>query len=131
MNGYISDKLTFSNALLTSPKYPRKLESFKVVGSDAHYFMDDLFQMILLNLHHMEKVQIRIIGSQYNNNEDWNNKSIDNLYYSYHHKQFKKQRFLLSYIKEELHGNYFREFYVARVKYGSLKQALSNEDFYI
>ena len=62
MNGYISDKLTFSNALHTSPKYPRKLESFKVAGTDAHYFIDDLFQMILLNLH-MEKVQIRIIES--------------------------------------------------------------------
>ena len=30
MNGYISDKLTFTNALHASTKYPRKLESFKV-----------------------------------------------------------------------------------------------------
>ena len=88
--------------------------------------MDDLFQMILLNLHHMEKVQIRIIESQYNNNEDWNNKSIDNLYYSYHHKNFKKQRFLVSHLKEKTHVNYFRSFYKARVKYGILKKALED-----
>ena len=127
MNGYISDKLTFTNALHTSIKYPRKLESFKVVGTGAHYFMDDLFQMILLNLHHMEKVQIRIIGSQYNNNEDWNNKSsIDNLYYSYHHKQFNKQRLLVSHLKEETHINYFRSFYKARVKYDNLTEVLED-----
>ena len=126
MNGYISDKLTFTNAQHVSPKYPRKLESFKVVGSYSHYFMDDLFQMILLNLHHMEKVQIRIIESQYNNNEDWNNKSIDNLYYSYNHKNFKKQRFLVSHLKEETHVNYFRSFCEARVKYNRLKKELEN-----
>ena len=125
MNGYISDKLTFTNALNASPKYPRKLESFKVVGTDAHYFMDDLFQMILLNLH-TNKIQIRIIKSQYNNSEDWNNKSTDNLYYSYHHKDFKKQRFLLSHLKEETNSDYFREFYGARIKYNSLKKALED-----
>ena len=128
MNGYISDKLTFTNALHTSSKYPRKLESFKVVGTDAHYFMDDLFRMILLNLHHMDKIQIRIIESKYNNNEDFGIKSTDNLYYSYHHKNFKKQRFLVSHLKEETHVNYFRSFYEARIKYNSLKKALSNED---
>ena len=125
MNGYVSDKLTFTNALHTSQKYPRKLESFKVAGSDAHYFIDDLFQMILLNLH-TNKIQIRIIESNYNNSEDLNTKSIDNLYYSYHHKNFKKQRFLVSHLKEETHVNYFRSFYEARVKYGILKQALED-----
>lgn len=122
--GYISNSLTFTNALHQSPKYPRKLESFNVSNSDAHYFMDDLFQMILLNLLHIDKIQIRIIESEYNNNEDWSIKSTNNLYYSYHHKKFKKQRFLLSHLKEETSVNYFRDFYGARVKYGSLKQAL-------
>ena len=127
MNGYISDKLTFTNALHARPKYPRKLESFKVSNSDAHYLMDDLFQMILLNLNLvMDKIQIRIIESKYNNNEDWNNKSIDNLYYSYRHKQFKNQRFLLSHLKEETDANYFRDFYGARLKYGILKKALED-----
>ena len=127
MNGYISNKLTFTNAQHPSPKYPRKLESFKVAGSNAHYFMDDLFQMILLNLH-MDKIEIRIIESKYNTNtiEDFNMRQDDDLYYSYHHKQFNKQRFLLSHLKEETNVNYFREFYGARVKYSNLKKALED-----
>ena len=120
--GYISDKLTFTNALHRSTKYPRKLESFNVSNSDAHYFMDDLFQMILLN-NDIKKLQIRIVESEYNNSEDWNTKSEDNLYYSYHHKDFKKQRFLLSHLKEETNSDYFREFYGARIKYSNLKKA--------
>ena len=126
MNGYISDKLTFTNALHRSTKYPRKLESFNVSNSDAHYFMDDLFQMILLNLSHIDKIQIRIIESAYNNSEDWNTKSTDNLYYSYHHKDFKKQRFLLSHLKKETNSDYFREFYGARIKCNSLRKALED-----
>ena len=126
MNGYISDKLTFTNALHRSTKYPRKLESFNVSNSDAHYFMDDLFQMTLLNLLHIDKIQIRIIESAYNNSEDWNTKSEDNLYYYCHHKDFMKQRFLLQHLKEETSVNYFREFYGARVKYCNLKKALED-----
>ena len=49
MNGYISDKLTFTNALHPSQKYPRKLESFRIATTNAHYFIDDLFNMILLH----------------------------------------------------------------------------------
>lgn len=128
MNGYISNSLTFTNALHQSPKYPRKLESFNVSSYGEYYFMDDLFQMILLNLSHIDKIQIRIIESKYNNNEDWSIKSTNNLYYSYHHKKFKKQRFLLSHLEEETSVNYFRDFYGARVKYDLLKQVLSNED---
>ena len=55
-----------------------------------------------------------------------NIKSEDNLYYSYHHKDFKKQRFLLSHLKEETNYNYCREFYGARIKYNSLKKALED-----
>ena len=125
MNGYMSDKLTFTNGLYPSPKYKKKLESFRIATTDAHYFIDDLFNMILLNIY-IPKLQIRIVESEYNNSEDWNTKTEDNLYYSYHHKDFKKQRFLLSHIKEETNSNYFREFYGARIKYNSLKKALED-----
>ena len=125
MNGYISDKLTFTNGLYPSPKYKKKLESFRIATTDAHYFIDDLFNMILLNIY-TQKLKIRIVESAYNNSEDWNTKSEDNLYYSYHHKDFKKQRFLLSHLKEETNSDYFREFYGARIKYNSLKKALED-----
>ena len=125
MNGYMSNKLTFTNGLHRSPKYKKKLESFRIATTDAHYFIDDLFNMILLNIY-IPKLQIRIVESEYNNSEDWNTKSEDNLYYSYHHKDFKKQRFLLSHLKEETNSNYFREFYGARIKYNSLKKALED-----
>lgn len=125
MNGYISDKLTFTSALHQSQKYKKKLESFRIATTSAHYFIDDLFNMILLN-ENIQKLQIRIVGSAYNNSEDWNTKSEDNLYYSYHHKDFKKQRFLLSHLKEETNYNYCREFYGARIKYNSLKKALED-----
>lgn len=125
MNGYMSNKLTFTNGLYRSPKYKKKLESFRIATTDAHYFIDDLFNMILLNKN-LQKLQIRIVESEYNNSEDWNTKSEDNLYYSYHHKDFKKQRFLLSHLKEETNSNYFREFYGARIKYNSLKKALED-----
>lgn len=125
MNGYMSDKLTFTNGLYPSPKYKKKLESFRIATTDAHYFIDDLFNMILLNKN-LQKLKIRIVESEYNNSEDWNTKSEDNLYYSYHHKDFKKQRFLLSHLKEETNSNYFREFYGARIKYNSLKKALED-----
>ncbi len=125
MNGYISDKLTFTNGLYPSPKYKKKLESFRIATTDAHYFIDDLFNMILLN-NDIKKLQIRIVESKYKNSEDWNTKSEDNLYYSYHHKDFKKQRFLLSHLKEETNSDYFREFYGARIKYNSLKKALED-----
>ena len=45
----MSDKLTFTNGLYPSPKYKKKLESFRIATTDAHYFIDDLFNMILLN----------------------------------------------------------------------------------
>ena len=125
MNGYMSNKLTFTNGLYRSPKYKKKLESFRIATADAHYLIDDLFNMILLNIY-IPKLQIRIVESEYNNSEDWNTKTEDNLYYSYHHKDFKKQRFLLSHIKEETNSNYFREFYGARIKYNSLKKALED-----
>lgn len=125
MNGYMSNKLTFTNGLHQSPKYKKKLESFRIAATDAHYFIDDLFNMILLNIY-IPKLQIRIVESKYKNSEDWNTKSEDNLYYSYHHKDFKKQRFLLSHLKEETNSNYFREFYGARIKYNSLKKALED-----
>ena len=125
MNGYMSNKLTFTNGLYRSPKYKKKLESFRIATTAAHYFIDDLFNMILLNKN-LQKLQIRIVESEYNNSEDWNTKSEDNLYYSYHHKDFKKQRFLLSHLKEETNSNYFREFYGARIKYNSLKKALED-----
>ena len=125
MNGYISDKLTFTNSLHQSQKYKQKLESFRIATTDAHYFIDDLFNMIFLN-NDIQKLQIRIVESEYNNSEDWNTKTEDNLYYSYHHKDFKKQRFLLSHLKEETNSNYFREFYGARIKYSNLKKALED-----
>ena len=125
MNGYISDKLTFTNALHQSQKYKQKLESFRIATTHPHYFIDDLFNMILLNIY-IQKLKIRIVESAYNNSEYWNTKSEDNLYYSYHHKDFKKQRFLLSHLKEETNSNYFREFYGARIKYNSLKKALKD-----
>ena len=125
MNGYMSDKLTFTNTLHQNQKYKQKLESFRIATIDAHYFIDDLFNMILLNKN-LQKLQIRIVESEYNNSEDWNTKSEDNLYYSYHHKDFKTQRFLLSHLKEETNSNYFREFYGARIKYNSLKKALED-----
>ena len=121
MNGYISDKLTFTNALHQSPKYQRKLESYTISNTNPNYFIDDLFQMILLNTH-MEKVQIRIVESAYYSSEYWNTKSTDNLYYSYLNKDFKKQRFLLSHLKEEAKD--FREFYGARKKGNRLKKHL-------
>ncbi len=125
MNGYMSDKLTFTNGLYPSPKYKKKLESFRIATTNAHYFIDDLFNMILLN-NDIKKLKIRIVESAYHNSEDWNTKSEDNLYYSYHHKDFKKQRFLLSHLKEETNSDYFREFYGARIKYDSLKKALED-----
>ena len=125
MNGYMSDKLTFTNGLYPSPKYKQKLESFRIATTDAHYFIEDLFNMILLNIY-IQKLKIRIVESAYNNSEVWNTKSEDNLYYSYHHKDFKTQRFLLSHLKEETNSNYFREFYGARIKYSSLKKALED-----
>ena len=125
MNGYMSDKLTFTNTLHQNQKYKQKLESFRIATIDAHYFIDDLFNMILLNKN-LQKLQIRIVESEYNNSEDWNTKSEDNLYYSYHHKDFKKQRFLLSHLKEETNSDYFREFYGARIKYSNLKKALED-----
>ena len=125
MNGYMSNKLTFTNGLHRSPKYKKKLESFRIATTDAHYFIDDLFNMILLNIY-IQKLKITIVESAYNNSEDWNTKSTDNLYYSYHHKDFKKQRFLLSHLKEETNSNYFREFYGARIKYNSLKKVLED-----
>lgn len=125
MNGYMSDKLTFTNGLYPSPKYKKKLESFRIATTNAHYFIDDLFNMILLD-NNIKKLQITIVESAYKNSEDWNTKSEDNLYYSYHHKDFKKQRFLLSHLKEETNSNYFREFYGARIKYNSLKKALED-----
>ena len=123
MNGYISDKLTFTNALRQSLNYSRKLESFRIATIRAHYFIDDLFNMIFLNIY-MEKVQVRIIESKHNSSEDWNTKSTDNLYYSYNHKNFKKQRFLLSNLEEKTKD--FREFYGARTKYSLLKKALED-----
>ena len=125
MNGYMSDKLTFTNGLYPSPKYKKKLESFRIATTNTHYFIDDLFNMILLD-NNIKKLQITIVESAYKNSEDWNTKSEDNLYYSYHHKDFKKQRFLLSHLKEETNSNYFREFYGARIKYNSLKKALED-----
>ena len=125
MNGYMSDKFTFTNGLHQSPKYKKKLESFRIATTHPHYFIDDLFNMILLNIY-IQKLKIRIVESAYNNSEYWNTKSEDNLYYSYHHKDFKKQRFLLSHLKEETNSNYFREFYGARIKYNSLKKALKD-----
>ena len=125
MNGYISYKLTFTNGLHRSPKYKKKLESFRIATIHPHYFIDDLFNMILLNIC-IQKLKIRIVESTYNNSEYWNTKSEDNLYYSYHHKDFKKQRFLLSHLKEETNSDYFREFYGARIKYDSLKKALED-----
>ena len=125
MNGYMSDKLTFTNTLHQSQNYKQKLESFRIATTYPHYFIDDLFNMILLNIY-IQKHKIRIVESAYNNSEDWNTKSEDNLYYSYHHKDFKKQRFLLSHLKEETNSNYFREFYGARIKYNSLKKALED-----
>ena len=125
MNGYMSDKLTFTNALHQSQKYKQKLESFRIATTHPHYFIDDLFNMILLNIY-IQKLKIRIVESAYNNSEYWNTKSEDNLYYSYHHKDFKKQRFLLSHLKEETNSNYFREFYGARIKYSRLKKALED-----
>ena len=125
MNGYMSDKLTFTNGLYPSPKYKQKLESFRIATTNTHYFIDDLFNMILLD-NNIKKLQITIVESAYKNSEDWNTKSEDNLYYSYHHKDFKKQRFLLSHLKEETNSNYFREFYGARIKYNSLKKALED-----
>ena len=125
MNGYMSDKLTFTNALHQSQKYKQKLESFRIATTHQRYFIDDLFNMIFLSIY-IQKLQIRIVKSAYNNSEDWNTKSKDNLYYSYHHKDFKKQRFLLSHLKEETNYNYCREFYGARIKYNSLKKALED-----
>ena len=125
MNGYMSNKLTFTNGLHRSPKYKKKLESFRIATTHPHYFIDDLFNMILLNIC-IQKLQIRIVEYKYKNSEDWNTKSEDNLYYSYHHKDFKKQRFLLSHIKEETNSNYCREFYGARIKHNSLKKALED-----
>ena len=103
MNGYISDKFTFTNALHQSPKYPKKLESFKIAGTDANYFVDDLFQMIILiNVSHSYNItKVRILKENTATDEDWIQKPNDNLYYSYHHKNFKKQRFLLSHLKDK------------------------------
>ena len=64
MNGYMSDKLTFTNGLYPSPKYKKKLESFRIATTDAHYFIDDLFNMILLNIY-IQKLKIRIVESAY------------------------------------------------------------------
>ena len=44
MNGYISDKLTFTNALHKSQKYKKKLEYFRIATIHPHYFIDDLFK---------------------------------------------------------------------------------------
>mgnify|MGYP003457621748 FL=1 len=67
----MSDKLTFTNTLHQNQKYKQKLESFRIATIDAHYFIDDLFNMILLNKN-LQKLQIRIVESEYNNSEDWN-----------------------------------------------------------
>ena len=52
-----------------------------VTCNTSHYFIDDLFNMILLS-NNIQKLQIRIVGSAYKNSEDWNTKSEDNFYYS-------------------------------------------------
>jgi uncharacterized protein (DUF1919 family) len=57
--------------------------------------------------------------------EDFITKPYDNLYYSYHHKNFKRQRFLLSHLKNKNDGDiHFRNFYGARKKYNNLTEVL-------
>ena len=48
MNGYISDNLNFTNAQHSSLKYQKKIESYLVLSSNEYYFIDDLFNMLLL-----------------------------------------------------------------------------------
>lgn len=124
MNGYMSYNLTFKNSLHWSPKYQRKIQSFKVEASIAHYFIDDLFQMIMLNKSsNKETIQIRIIESEIHEKKDNNTKQTNDMYYSYHHKDFRYQRFLVTAIKENKIKD-FRNFYGARTKLNNLKNTL-------
>ena len=125
-SGYISDKLTIVDALHQSLKYPSKTQSFEIKNSDANYFVDDLFQMILLNVsNYYNKTQVRILKENETTDEDWITKPHDNLYYSYRHKNFKRQRFLLSHLENKNDGDIsFRNFYGARKKYDNLTEAL-------
>jgi hypothetical protein len=125
-SGYVSDRLTFINALHPSLKYPNKIQSFIIKDSNANYFVDDLFQMVLLNvLHSYGKTQVRILKENATTDEDFITKPYDNLYYSYHHKNFKRQRFLLSHLKNKNDGDiHFRNFYGARKKYNNLTEVL-------
>lgn len=125
-SGYISDKLTFVDALHPSLKYPNKTQSFEIKNSGANYFVDDLFQMILLNVSHSyDKTKVRILKENETTDEDWITRPYNNLYYSYCHKNFKKKRFLLSHLKNKNDGDIsFRNFYGARKKYDNLTKAL-------
>lgn len=125
-SGYISDKLTIVDTWHPSFKYPNKIQSFIIENSDANYFVDDLFQMILLNVsHYYNKTRVRILKENATTDEDWITKPHDNLYYSYRHKNFKRQRFLLSHLKNKNDGDIsFRNFYGAREKYDNLTAAL-------
>lgn len=125
-SGYISNKLTIVSTLYPNLKYPNKIQSFVIEGSNANYFIDDLFQMVLLNvLHSYRKTQVRILKENTATDEDFIMKPHDNLYYSYHHKNFKKQRFLLSHLKDK--NKDFRNFYGAKKKYDNLTKVINVE----
>lgn len=128
-SGYMSDRLTFTNAMHTSLRYPNKIQSFVIEDSYANYFVDDLFQMVLLNvLHSYGKTQVRILKENTATDEDFIIKPHDNLYYSYNHKNFKKQRFLLSHLENKNDGDIsFRNFYGARKKYDNLTEVINGE----
>lgn len=121
MKAYIRRNLTFMENNHQNNKYQFKIRSFKIKNDCINYFVDDLFQMVLIDGID-DSIKIKIIRSEFTRNEFFNKKQEDDLYYSYNIKVPKNKRFLVSNLEKKIKN--FRDFCGARTKLNKLKNAL-------
>lgn len=121
MKAYIRRNLTFMENNHQNNKYQFKIRSFKIENDCINYFVDDLFQMVLIDGIN-DSIKIKIIRSEFPRNEFFNKKQEDDLYYSYNIKVPKNKRFLVSNLEKKIKN--FRNFCGARTKLNNLKNAL-------
>lgn len=121
MKAYIRRNLTFMENNHQNNKYQFKIRSFKIKNDCINYFVDDLFQMVLIDGIN-DSIKIKIIRSEFPRNEFFNKKQEDDLYYSYNIKVPKNKRFLVSNLEKKIKN--FRNFCGARTKLNNLKNAL-------
>lgn len=121
MKAYIRRNLTFMENNHQNNKYQFKIRSFKIKNDCINYFVDDLFQMVLIDGIN-DSIKIKIIRSEFPRNEFFNKKQEDDLYYSYNIKVPKNKRFLVSNLEKKIKN--FRDFCGARTKLNNLKNAL-------